>query len=472
MVTWATRPGMCVLSRCMSIGPSGPRVEHHRPRRPATCRIAEVARRPDSNSGAARRVVVHDFSGHPFQAQLARSLARRGLDVTHAYCASFQTPHGAVGDSGAPGYRSVGIPLRSEFSKYSALQRAVQELEYGWRFLRLMRTTSPDVVISANAPLISALVLQLGLRLRRVPIVFWQQDIYSTALSNYFERRGGRVNRLIGRAFVAVEKWLLRSSAQVVVISEDFLDLLREWGIAESKVSVVRNWAPLDEVAVSPRPNPWSERHHITDDQTVLLYAGTLGLKHQPELLLALAEAFADRDDVRVIVASEGLGATWLAERIDGTEMELIPFQPYADLPDMLGSGDVLLVLLEPDAGVFSVPSKVLTYHCAGRAILGAIPSENLAARTIEANGAGVVVDPGDSDGFVAAARRLIDDPARRVEMGVSARAAAETTFDIDTITDEFVGVLDAALGEPVAVVQSAPDVVVDGSRGGSQRSC
>ena len=118
----------------------------------------------------------------------------------------------------------------------------------------------------------------------------------------------------------------------------------------------------------------------------------------------------------------------------------------------MLGSGDVLLVLLEPDAGVFSVPSKVLTYHCAGRAILGAIPGENLAARTIEANAAGVVVEPGDSDGFVAAARRLIDDPARRIAMGSSARRAAEETFDIDTITDEFVEVLEAALRKPIAV--------------------
>ena len=198
----------------------------------------------------------------------------------------------------------------------------------------------------------------------------------------------------------------------MVVISEDFLGLLGEWGIDESKVTVVRNWAPLEEVSVSPRPNPWSERHHIADDQTVLLYAGTLGLKHEPRMLLALAEAFAERPDVRVVVASEGLGATWLAERLDGDEMELIPFQPYADLPDMLGSGDVLLVLLEPDAGVFSVPSKVLTYHCAGRAILGAIPHENLAARTIESNGAGIVVDPGDADGFVTAAHRLIDEPA------------------------------------------------------------
>jgi glycosyltransferase involved in cell wall biosynthesis len=403
-------------------------------------------------------VVVHDFSGHPFQVQLARSLARRGLDVTHVYCSSFSTPHGAVGDSDGSGFRSVGVELHRKFSKYSAVRRAVQELEYGWRFVRLMRATSPDVVISANAPLISALVLQVGLLVRRIPVVFWQQDIYSLALSQHFERRGGLFNRMVARSFVTIEKWLLRTSSRVVVISEDFLGLLGDWGIAEQKVTVVQNWAPLEEVPVSPRPNPWSERHHIGDDQTVLLYAGTLGLKHQPKMLLDLAHAYADRTDVRVIVASEGLGATWLAEHLHGDEMELIPFQPYADLPDMLGSGDVLLVLLEPDAGVFSVPSKVLTYHCAGRAILGAIPRENLSARTIEANGAGIVVDPGDTDGFIAAARRLIDDPASRIRMGEAARRAAEVTFDIDRITDEFLAVLTEAVGRPIHLVRGASE--------------
>jgi hypothetical protein len=133
----------------------------------------------------------------------------------------------------------------------------------------------------------------------------------------------------------------------------------------------------------------------------------------------------------------------------------------------MLGSGDVLLVLLEPDAGVFSVPSKVLTYHCAGRAILGAIPRENLSVRTIEGNGAGVVVDPGDADAFVAAAGRLIDDPDTRRQMGEAARRAAETTFDIDTITDEFVTVLGSALGAPLDA--DPPD---DGSHPGTDRAC
>ena len=138
----------------------------------------------------------------------------------------------------------------------------------------------------------------------------------------------------------------------------------------------------------------------------VLLYAGTLGLKHRPELLFALAEAFDDDPCVRVVVVSEGVGADWLRSK-SSPGLELLPFQPYEDLPDMLASADVLLVLLEPEAGAYSVPSKVLTYHCAGRPILGAMPSSNLASSIIRTNDSGVVVDPSDIDAFVESARGI-----------------------------------------------------------------
>jgi glycosyltransferase involved in cell wall biosynthesis len=245
----------------------------------------------------------------------------------------------------------------------------------------------------------------------------------------------------------------------VVVISPDFADVLVEWGIDPDKVTIIPNWAPLDEVPQRMRPNAWSEKFGIADDDIVLLYAGTLGLKHQPSMLLELGRAFADRPDVRVIIASEGLGANWLAEHLgDETSLELVPFQPYEDLPDMLGSGDVMLVLLEPHAGVFSVPSKVLTYHCAGRPILAAIPGTNLAGRIIVDNGTGLVVDPGDAARFVDAARRLVDDPGSRDDMASAARRYAEASFDIDVITDRFVSTIEAASGRRALRGRAADD--------------
>lgn len=393
--------------------------------------------------------MVHDFSGHPFQAQLARNLGRRGFDVVHVYCSSFQTPRGAVGDESPPGEaRSVDLSVRKPFDKYSLFRRTLQEIEYAVRLIRLIRAERPDVVITSNTPLMAALVLQVALEVLRRPVVFWQQDIYSLAITKHFTKRFGRVGALVSRMFVGVERWILRASDQVVVISSDFSDVLGEWKIDPAKVTVIPNWAPLDEVHRSTRPNAWSERFGITDGETVLLYAGTLGLKHEPSMLLELARAFADRPDVRVIVASEGLGANWLTEQLDEeTSLELIPFQPYEDLPDMLGSGDIMLVLLERHAGVFSVPSKVLTYHCAGRAMVAAIPAENLAARTIVDNNTGLVVPPGDVEHFVEAARHLVDDPSSRAEMAEAARRYAEQAFDIELITDRFIATIEAAAG-------------------------
>lgn len=394
------------------------------------------------------RIVVHDFSGHPFQVQLARELARRGHTATHFFCPSFQTPKGNVGaDDGSGKFDSIPIPLFRPFAKYSGGKRLIQELEYGIRAGRAIAKAKPEVVLTANTPLIAAVVLQLILLARRIPIVFWQQDVYSVAMAGHLERRGGLIGKLVGKVLISMEKWLLRSSEQVVVISSDFLDTVEDWGTDLARVSVVENWAPLDELPLRPRPNAWSERHGITDE-TVLLYAGSLGLKHEPSILLELARAFEGRDDVKIIVVSEGRGATWLEREMRPEDnLELLPFQDFQDMPDMLATADVLLVLLEPDAGGFSVPSKVLTYHCAGRPILGAMPEENLAARIITRNGSGAVVAPGDGQMFASEAKRLVDHPELRQEMGAASRRYAVETFDLEAIGDKFEPVLRAAMG-------------------------
>ena len=112
----------------------------------------------------------------------------------------------------------------------------------------------------------------------------------------------------------------------------------------------------------------------------------------------------------------------------------------------MLQSADVLMALLEPDASVFSVPSKVLTYMCAGRPILAAIPPENLAARLIQLSGAGLSVSPSNSSAFVAGAQTLRSNDELRGRLGEGGRLYAERHFRIDGIADRFEAVLNAAV--------------------------
>ena len=168
----------------------------------------------------------------------------------------------------------------------------------------------------------------------------------------------------------------------MVTISADFLPELASWGIASEKCHLIENWAPLAELPERPKDNQWAKSHGFSDS-TNLVYSGTLGLKHNPHLFVELARHFREVANVRIVVISEGLGADYLRGKVSEEglwNLAVLPFQQYSDLPDALASADVLLAILEPEASKFSVPSKVLTYHCAGRPILASMPSSNLAA--------------------------------------------------------------------------------------------
>src|SRR2546430_4379205 len=192
--------------------------------------------------------------------------------------------------------------------------------------------------------------------------------------------------------------------------------LLRRWGIEEAGTAVIENWAPLDELPVLSRDNEWAREHALVD-RLVFLYSGTLGFKHDPSLLLELAR-WARGHEAVVAVVSEGPGSDWLArEGADEQGLLLLPYQPYERLPEVLAAADVLVALLEPEAGTFSVPSKVLTYLCAGRPLLVSVSADNLAAHVIERSGGGLVVPPREPQALVAAAAELHADARRREEL-------------------------------------------------------
>jgi glycosyltransferase involved in cell wall biosynthesis len=305
----------------------------------------------------------------------------------------------------------------------------------------------PDVVLSSNTPLFAQRRIGRWASASNVGFVFWVQDVISIAMRKGANRRVPGLGSAIGRVLTAVERDAIAKSDRIVVISDDFVRVIEGWNIEADKVEVVENWAPLAELPQLPKANAWAQRHGL-DAKRVLLYSGTLGMKHNPALLVDLAEAYRHRPDVVLVIVSEGLGADWVAREVERRGLPNIlqlPYQPYEALPEVLAAADVLLAILEPDAGAFSVPSKVLSYHCAGRPIVAAVPARNLAARVVTREGSGVVVDPAEPGSLASAVSRLLDDGEHARHVGQRARAYAERAFDITSIATRFERVLTAA---------------------------
>ena len=392
------------------------------------------------------RILLHDFPGHSFPVQLSRALAARGHTVRHLTFADFPSPRGPLAPrpDDPPTLTLASIVLPEPFEKYSFLKRWLQERRYAKALVADVEAFNPDVVIGGNTPLDPQQALQNWARRRDRRFIFWVQDVYGVAMTAILSRRLPVLGPIVAGWYRALEYRLWRRSDAVVPITEDFNPLLLKCGVAQDRITVIENWANLDDMPLQPLENAWRAEQGLSGCR-VFLYSGTLGLKHNPDLLVELARRFRDQADVRVVVVSEGIGADRIAasKKAEGlSNLLVLPFQPHAVLPMVIASGDILVVLLEPDAGVYSVPSKTLSYLCAARAILGSMPTANLASRLILRHQAGRVADPSDAAGFFEAANALLNDPDGRARMGAAGRAYAEQHFPLDKIADRFEALL------------------------------
>ena len=395
------------------------------------------------------RIAVHDYAGHPFQFGLSRTLAGNGHEVRHFFFAGDAGPKGntRVEAADPPTFSIVPVAIDGEYSKSRLLHRRNKDIEYGRAAADQIKRFKPDVILSGNTPIeAQGIMLQVAAR-EGTPFVFWMQDFYSLAITRLLSGRWLGLGGLIARYYRMLERSQLRKSAGVVVVSGTFKDELDHFGVSGVPVTVIPNWGALKEIPLRDRNNPWRERNGLAEHY-VILYSGTLGLKHDHSLLLRLADRLADLKNIVVVVAAEGSGAAALREALEAeprSNIVMKALQPVEVFPDMLGSGDILLALLERDADAFSVPSKVLSYLCAGRPILLSTPDKNLAAATVRDAEAGYVVSPGDDDALERHVRRLYDDRGLALDLGAAGRRYAEDHFDVEKISGRFEKALQAA---------------------------
>jgi putative colanic acid biosynthesis glycosyltransferase WcaI len=420
--------------------------------------VAEPAPKPEHRG----LIQVHDFAGHPFQAELSRELAARGLTVEHAFAAQYTSGKGRLErqpeDPENLTFHAIETPR--PFEKYSPVGRVRFERSFARTWINQLTRRRPELVIACNVPLFALHRFSRFARRTGLPYVLWHQDVFSLALNEELERRlphvPGMPHPLVNlgsRYLTWFEKDIVKSARSVVAIDDAFVRQYEAWGLDIGHVDVIPNWAPVDEIVPQERDNDWASANLGRKEPLRLLYAGTLGRKHNPLLLVELIDRLrAQGVDAELTVVSEGEGADVLAEAAAEHPsirdfVRLLPFQPAEQLSKVLASGDVLVALLEPGASKFSIPSKVLSYLAAGRPVMGIMPADNPAAVDIERVG-GCVVRP-HHNGLtraVAWLEALSADPIRMTALGQQGRELAVERFGIDAITKRFIEVIDAAM--------------------------
>jgi glycosyltransferase involved in cell wall biosynthesis len=358
--------------------------------------------------------------------------------------------------------RFHGLTADAPMIKYSPLGRARFEISYAAAWRAWLDQEDFDLVVACNVPLLALARMRRYFAHRRQPWVLWHQDIYSMGMSAELQRKlpGPFARRVAGR-LERLEAAQVASANAVVGISDAFVAKYTEWHVRKpARQYVVPNWAPLDELVPCDRDNAWARRNGLPADAVRLVYAGTLGRKHNPLLLLELLDQCRSRGvSASLLVVSEGVGADDLrAAAGDRSDVQVLGYQPAEDMSEVLGSADVLVALLEPDAAQFSVPSKVLSYLSVGRPIVALVPEGNPAAKDVTLAG-GYAAEP-TTDGARAAAEwvaQVSTDARDLAARAAKARRLAEDRFAIDRIGARFEEIFTTVLDETGVVGNYIP---------------
>ena len=373
------------------------------------------------------RIVILDYAGHLPQADLAKKISLLNNEVLHLYCTDYVT--GTADFSKSVEFNSNleyrGVSTGLELKRYRITSRINHEIKISRILSKQIQNFNPEFVIMSNVPLLSAVMLVKVFKKLKIKYIFWWQDVYSLAIRKEILKRVNFpfVGIFLNPLYV-LEKYLLSNAHSVVAISEKFRELYVDWNLDLSKFNVYPNWSPPEDFEFDPHESDFLNFPYV-------LYAGTLGLKHNPSILIGFADLLREyKSEIRLVVVSEGLGREYLHKLENNREnVILMDFLPLNQFKLLLQNAITTLTILENSASEYSVPSKVMTYFAAGKSMIAFVSKENQAAQFITSSNAGYVAEDGQYAEAVRFAINLSENDFARQKMENNARAFAIENF-------------------------------------------
>jgi glycosyltransferase involved in cell wall biosynthesis len=296
----------------------------------------------------------------------------------------------------------------------------VREYAYAFvrmrRVLRTLREERFAAVIVCNPP--DFLIhLVRPFRRRGAGLVFDLHDPSPELFEAMFHRRG-----FIHRVLIALERWAERTADVVMTVNEPCADLVRtRGGIDDDRVSVLVTCPdPRSFYRVEPRPELRRGKKHL------VVWIGRMSHKENLPLLLDAAHEVAGkhgRTDIGFAIVGNGDVRGHLLDEVERRGLAGSVFLPGEvgdeSLREWLATADVCVSLDGANPmNDRSLMVKVLEYMAMGRAIL----QFPLAEMRRVCGDATAYAAEGEADDLARKILELVDDPARRRELGDAAR--------------------------------------------------
>ena len=255
----------------------------------------------------------------------------------------------------------------------------------------------------------------------RFSMVIW--DIYPDTLKVI----GMNESHLIYRLWSALNRLSFRKAWRVFTISEAMAESLSQY-IDRRQVIVQPIWSIFTEnCRIRSDRNPFVLNHGL-QEKFVVQYSGNIGLTHNVETLIDVAECLQGDDSILFQIIGRGPRQPHIEKVVRERNLpnvQLLPFQTDAMFPFSLSAAHLGVVILHESVSRGSVPSKVYNQMSFGIPGLYIAGSGSELARYAREFGHAFCFAAEDIQGIVDFIRKLATDEEMHTCLQARAEAAS-----------------------------------------------
>jgi colanic acid biosynthesis glycosyl transferase WcaI len=310
-------------------------------------------------------------------------------------------------------------------SKWSQLLSYISFLPGAfWNGLRVGKV---HVVLVTSPPIFVALPAMVLAALHHAKLIFDVRDLWPDEIVAC----GAATERSLSvRLLRALERLIYRQADCVCCTTRPFVEMVVGRGAKPDKVTYLPNGADLDLFRPLPADNAVAARFNL-QNRFVVMYCGTLGIKHGLQTILDAAKLLQAEQDIVFVLVGSGTRESELmecAQRMHLANVMFVGDQKVTDLPLLIARADVCLSSLLPSPYLETIISvKIFEYLACGKPVIGLHSGET--ARVLDESGAGIVVNPGDAVALVEAVRAMYRDSEQRARFAGRGRRYVEQNF-------------------------------------------
>ncbi|CAN5182538.1 glycosyltransferase family 4 protein [soil metagenome] len=280
---------------------------------------------------------------------------------------------GSIHEQGESLNKGIDVIQINKWAERPTRKKLTSYLLACWKiyWLLLFKFRKQEVFFVSLPPMAYLLSIFLP---HRCSMLVW--DVYP----DVFKISGMSEKHLVYRTWASMNRIAFWKAYRLITIGERMADLIAEYAERE-KILINPIWSIFQKNERVPNDqNPFIRKHKL-ENKFIVQYSGNIGLTHNVEAMVELAEIMKEHNQILFQIIGRGPRMPHLKQMVESKALPncmFLPFQSDEMFPYSLSAADVGVVILDPATSKGSVPSKSYNLMSYG------IPSLYIAAEDSE----------------------------------------------------------------------------------------